>query len=211
MSSNVVRDLDVLLDSELTMRHIGKIVGACFYHLQRLKKVQRILGSSVTCRLVTAFVTSRLDYGNALLADLPQSTNAPLQRVQNAAVRLVSGLRHRDHVTSSLRELHWFPIRYRIMYKLYLTMHNAHVGRSSRYIIDILSPIADMPNRGRLRSSASSKYELPAIRLKIGKRAFSYTGPTYWNSLPSELTSITDTQTFKSRLKTHPFRLAYDC
>ena len=38
--SNVVHDLGVLLDSELTMRqHISKIVGVCFYHLRRLKKV----------------------------------------------------------------------------------------------------------------------------------------------------------------------------
>ena len=60
--SNVVRGLGVLLDSELTMRqHISKTVGECFYHLRRQKKVRRILGSSVTCRLVTAFVTSRLD------------------------------------------------------------------------------------------------------------------------------------------------------
>ena len=210
--SNVLRDLGVLLDSELTMRqHISKTVGACFYHLRRAKKVQRILGSSVTCRLVTAFVTSRLEYSNALLAGLPQSTIAPLQRVQNAAVHLVSELRPRDHVTSSLRELNWLPIRYRIMYKLCLTMHNAHAGRSPRYIIDTLSPIADMPNRRRLRSSASSKYELLAQSLKIGERAFSYSGPAYWNSLPSELTSIMDTQTFTSRLKTHLFRLAYDC
>ena len=42
--SNVVPDLGVLLDSELTMQqHISKIVGVCFYHLPRLKKVQRIL------------------------------------------------------------------------------------------------------------------------------------------------------------------------
>ena len=139
------------------------------------------------------------------------SRHWPMQRVQNSAVRLVSGLQRRDHVTSSLRELHWLPIRYRIMYKLCLTMHNVHVGRSPHYIIDTLSPIADMPNRGRLRSSASRKYELPALRLKIGERAFSYSGPAYWKSLPSELTSITDTQTFNSRLKTHLFRLVYDC
>ena len=73
--SNVVRDLGVLLDSELTMRqHISKIVGVCFYHLRRLKKVRRISGSSVTYRLVTAFVTSYLDYCNALLTGLPKTT-----------------------------------------------------------------------------------------------------------------------------------------
>ena len=41
-------------------------------------------------------------------------------------------------------------------------MHIAHVGRSPQHIIDTLSPIANMPNRGGLHLSASSKYELPA-------------------------------------------------
>ena len=166
----------------------------CFYHLQRLKKVSLILGFSITCRLVTAFVTSRLDYCNALLAGLPQSTITLLQRAQNAAVRLISGLRPGDHVSSSLRELQWRPIRYRIIFKLCLNMHNAHVDRSLRYIIDTLSLTADMPNSRRLRSSASNKYELPALHLKIGERAFSYSGPAFWNSLPRELTSVIDTQ-----------------
>ena len=90
-----------------------------------------------------------------------------------------------------------------------LLMHNAHVGRSQRHIIYTLSPIANMPNRGRLRSS--SKYELPAMPLKIGERAFSYSRLAFWNSLPSKLTSIIDTKTFKLRLKTNISRLAYDC
>ena len=89
-------------DSELTMRqHVGKVASLCNYHLRRLKKVRRILGPTITSRLVSAFVTSRLDYCNALLAGLPQPTIAQLQRVQNAAVRLVSNLRPRDKVSAS--------------------------------------------------------------------------------------------------------------
>ena len=59
-----------------------------------------------------------------------QSTIAHLQRVQNAAARLVCGLGPRDHVTKSQRELHCLPIRFHIVYKLCLMMHNVHTGFS---------------------------------------------------------------------------------
>ena len=48
------------------------------------------------------YYTLAMDYCNAVLAGLPWSTVAPLQRVQNAAARLVLGLSPRDHVSSAL-------------------------------------------------------------------------------------------------------------
>ena len=159
--SEVVPDLGVFLDSELTMRqHVGKVAGLCYYHLRRLKKVCRILGPTIMSRLVSAFVTSHLNYCNALLPCIPQSTIAQLQRVQNAAVSIVSNLRPRDEVSASLHDLHWLPIWYRIIYKLWLMMHNAHVGRSPRYM---LTATVHLPNRNRLRSSASTRYKLPGF------------------------------------------------
>jgi len=42
-----------------------------------------------------------------VLAGLPRCTTEPLQRVLNAAARLVRNLRGRDHVTRALQQLHW--------------------------------------------------------------------------------------------------------
>ena len=104
---NVVRDLGVLLDQELSMKqHINRVTSNCFFQIRRLKQVRRILGPEI----ITAFVTSRLDYCNSVLAGLPKSTIAPLQRVQNAAVRHITGIGQRDHVTPALQKLHWLPI-----------------------------------------------------------------------------------------------------
>jgi len=69
-------------------------------------------------------VISRLDYCNSLLASLPQSTLAPLQRVQTAAARLVFKLGARDHVTASMIQLHWQPVHWRIQFKLCCIMHS---------------------------------------------------------------------------------------
>ena len=88
--ATVVRDLGVLPDSELSLKkHISKIASVCYFHLRRLKPIRRILGRQITISLVNSFVLSRLDYCNSVLAGLPKSTIAPLQRFQNAAARLI--------------------------------------------------------------------------------------------------------------------------
>jgi len=107
---SIIHDLGVTLDCELSMKqHVTKVASSCFYHLRRLKQIRRLLGKEVTATC-SAFILSRLDYCNVLLAGLPRATIEPLQRVQNAAAPLVLNLRLRDHVTPALKELHWLPV-----------------------------------------------------------------------------------------------------
>ena len=104
LPSSVVRDLGVFFDSELIMKsHISRITGACFYQLRQLRAVPGQLGQEVTGRLVSAFIVSRLDYCNAILAGLPAITLAPLQRVMHATARVVYDLKPYDHVTPTLK------------------------------------------------------------------------------------------------------------
>jgi hypothetical protein len=76
--------------------------------------IRQQLGRDVTAKLVVAFVFSRLDYCNAVLADLSAATLALLQRLLHAAARLVNELRPHDHVTPTLKELHWLPTIQRV-------------------------------------------------------------------------------------------------
>jgi len=95
-------------------RHVSKVTSICFFHIRRLKQIRRLVGPDVTAALISAFVLSRLDYCNAVLSGLPESTIAPLQRAQNAAARLVKCLAPHDHITTALPDLHWLPVQYRI-------------------------------------------------------------------------------------------------
>jgi len=88
--STLVCDLGVYLDSKLSMKqHIAKVAASCFYHLHRLNQICRRVSSEVATCLVLALIMSRLDYCNSVLAGLPLAMIAPLQRVQNAAARLI--------------------------------------------------------------------------------------------------------------------------
>ena len=109
------RLLGVLLDAELTMKpHIARTAVTCFYHLRRIRQIRRRVVADISERLILALVTSRLDYCNSSLAGLPRSFLDPLQRVQNATARLIFELRSRDHVTPSLIQLHWLPVRFQV-------------------------------------------------------------------------------------------------
>ncbi len=76
-------------------------------------------------KLVHAFMTSRLDYCNALLGGCPSSSINKLQIVKNAAARVLIRSRKYDHITPILQSLHWLPIKFRISYKILLLAYKA--------------------------------------------------------------------------------------
>jgi len=144
---------------------------------------------------------SRLDYCNAVLVGLPKSTTKPLQRAQNAAARLVTRLGPRDHFSNALRSLHWLPVQERITYKLCLLMHLVHNNRVTSYLSDSVTATDNLSRSARLRSASSLHYKQLRTRLKLGERSFAFAGPAAWNTLPSSVQELSDTQSFKATSK----------
>jgi len=130
-------------------------------------------------------VLSRLDYCNAILVGLPQTTLSSLQRVLHAAAQMVLNLRLCNHVTPALLELHWLPIAERIDFKLCLLVHKALVGRAPTYIVDLIRPVADLPSRASLRTALSGDLYVPRTSRRFGDRAFAVAALHVWNNLPS--------------------------
>ena len=67
------------------------------------------------------------------------------------------------------------------------------------------------PSR-QLRSISDTRtFRIPFTKTKtFGQRAFSFTGPTQWNSLPYDVRHSVSTSSFKQALKTHLFKSAYN-
>ena len=87
-----VRNLGTWFDSKMSiLSHINKTCSSSFYYLYNMHRIRKYLSRSVTKSLVHSFITSRIDYCNSLLYGLLNSHNMRLQRIQNAAARLVTG------------------------------------------------------------------------------------------------------------------------
>lgn len=73
--SQEARNLGVVFDADFNFKtHVRGVTKTAFYHLRNISKVRPFLSLSQTERLMHAFITSRLDYCNALLCGLPKNT-----------------------------------------------------------------------------------------------------------------------------------------
>ena len=110
--SNNARNIGVVFDSHVNLeKHIMNTWKTAFYHLRNIAKIRNCLSQDNAETLVHAFISSKLDFCNALLYGLPQSVIDRLQYVQNCAARLVTRTRSSEHITPVLRRLHWLPVR----------------------------------------------------------------------------------------------------
>ncbi len=87
-----------------------------------------MLSKSNAEMLIHAFMTSRLDYCNALLGGCSECLINKLQMVQNAAARVLTRTRKYDHISPVLSTLQWLPTKHRIDFKILLITSKALNG-----------------------------------------------------------------------------------
>ena len=160
--------------------------------------------------VVHAFVTSRIDYCNGLLYGLPNCEIIKLQRVQNAAARLLTSSSKYSHITPVLKELHWLPVRFRIHFKILLLTFKALNGIALDYIKELIKVRKHVRYSLRSNSGITITHPVGKMLKSFGDRTFSVAAPTLWNALPASLRNTTSLITFKSCLKTYLFKLAFN-
>jgi len=202
-----VRNLGITVDQSLSFRpHISRVVSSCFYQLRRMKSSLKRLPSNTVRDIVNSFVISRIDYCNSLLAKSPQCSLRRLQRVMNAAARLVCRAGRKAHIAQLLRDrLHWLRVEQRVTFKLCLLVYKSLHDMAPSYLSELCRPAADNPARTRLRSAMQINLQVPRTKTLFGDRAFAVSGPLAWNSLPADLRAVNSANAFKSRLKTYLF------
>ena len=193
------------LDSNLSMGdHKTKTSSAAFYYLYNIRKIRKYLSKECTETLIQAFISSRLDYWNNLLHDLPAYKIQKLQRLQNSAARLVFHESKFCHITPLLRALHWLPVACRIVFKISLLTFTAIHKLTLNYISELVSP-KDTEGRYYLRSNNGKLLNIPPSKSlsTLGDRSFDMASPKLWNDLPLFIRNVSSINAFKKALTTH--------
>ena len=134
--------------------HVSRMCAGAYFQLHVIAKIRHCLTVNACKTIVHALVTSKLDYGNAVLFGINERLINKLQMTQNsAAQRLILRQRRRDHITPVLIALDWLPIGYRIACAKYWCWH---FKQSSAY----------EPCR-QLRSTSRSLLTVPVDRQEL--------------------------------------------
>ena len=72
------------------LSHFNNIWSSSFYYIYNIRRIRKYLSRQTAISVIHAFITSKLDYRNSLLYGLPTIHINKLQRVQNAAAKLVT-------------------------------------------------------------------------------------------------------------------------
>ena len=171
------------------------------------KFIRKFLSTDTTKILVHAFVILHLDYCNSLLFGLPAYQQERLQKVLNAAARVICFIPKYDRITPSLIKLHWLPVKQRIEFKIALLVFKAVNGLSPVYLTNLLQ--IQPTRRYKLRSDDKELLFIPRSKSKPGDCAFIIAGPRIWNNLPLDIRLSANLETFKKILKTYLFKKAY--
>ena len=195
--SKAVKNVGVWLDEHLNMDvHINKVNSHCYKMIKDIGRIRNILSDKHTEMLVHA-VISRLDYCNSLFFNISRSNIYKLQKVQNAAARLVARKRKRESISSTLRKLHWLPVESRVIFKILLLVFKCIRGMCSENLMSKLKF-----KKYNCRPDDYLKLETRKVSSKFGRRTFEYAGPRLWNSLPLNLRTEENIVRFKGQLKT---------
>uniref|UniRef100_A0A8C6PXI0 Reverse transcriptase domain-containing protein n=1 Tax=Nothobranchius furzeri TaxID=105023 RepID=A0A8C6PXI0_NOTFU len=200
--SQTIVNLGIKMDAALKMDpRVNHMVKSCSYQLRRLSKLKPILNRRHLETTIHAFITSRLDYSNAILFGISKAALSRFQLIQNATARFLTNTGRRQHISPILTRLHWLPVHYHIRKKFVLFVFKALNGLAPPHISELFTPC--MPGR-TLCSGDLHLLQIPRLCCKThGGQAFSVCDPKLWNDLPLDIRLSPSIGVFKSHLKTY--------
>ena len=194
--SDVVKNVGVWVDKNLDLTcHVNKIVAHCYKVLKDIGSIRSVLSQKHTEMLGHAVTSSRLDYCNSLFMNMCKENLMKLQKVQNAAARLVVRKRKRESIAGTIKELHWLRVESRVIFKILLLVFKGIQGKSSKNLqLDFKSH--------NYRPEDFLKLKTNFYKSKYGRRTFKYNAPRLWNALPLHIRTEEKLETFKKLVKT---------
>ena len=128
------RNLGFIFDSDLSFSdQINSVSKSWHFHIRDIRRIRHLPLSTATA-LANSLISSKLDYCNSLYSGISQTNLNKLQRIQNSLARVITNTSKYQHITPTLKKLHWLPVKQRIDYKICLLTYKTLANQQPTYL-----------------------------------------------------------------------------
>ena len=178
--------------------HIDEMKRKTFGTLLFINRIKDNLDRDTRIIVVQSLVLSIINYCSVIWGSANATQISRVQKMQNFAAKVAQGKSRKfDHVTPVLKELNWLNISKKITYDTLLTMF--------KFMHQIYpSYLQHFPTVNEVVNSNTRQHDMlyvPKCRTNMGSNSLVIKGPKLWNSLPSQIKSINNIKTFKTKIK----------
>ena len=204
--SKSVKNLGVFMDCNMTFSiHIDelrkKVTGTLLY----LNRVCDKFDSDCRVMVVQSLVMSVLNYCLRVWGSINKTQMDRLQKLQNFAIRVaIGGVRKYDHVTTLFKKLGWMQMDAKYFYDVCTLIFKIVNNQLPDWLFSM--PTVEEMRGVEVNTRYRNSLHVPRTRTNLGARALNVKGPTFWNSLPTDIKSCHTLFSFKSKLNNYIVR-----
>ena len=122
-----------------------------------------------------------------------QNSNT-LEKLQNEAARVVTGLTRSVSLENLYKECGWVPLSTRRQEQKLLFMFKAVNGLTPDYIYELIPPLVSDTSQYTLRNSRN--INIPFTRTEISRKSYIPSSVSLWNSLEDDIRSSSNLSGF---------------
>jgi len=177
---NHTKFLGVIIDQNISWKnHIAYISGKVAKGIGIIKKARKYLNKETLINLYYSFIYPYLIYCNHVWGNACKSYLEPLFRLQKKIVRIICGVKPREHTEGLFLKLKLLKLEKINTYLVSRLMFKVHHGIITMFG-DMFIKNKDIHN---YETRQSDHYHIPSSDKEIGKANFRYNGAITWNSI----------------------------
>lgn len=196
--TETARNLGLILDQKLRFKqHVSSCLQKAYNNLRQIFHNRHLFNYQSKVTLCNSLVLSKVDFCDSVYGPCLDSRDCNrIQKLQNACLRLIFGIKKYERISHTLKEVKWLNMSNRRYLHAACLFHKILLYKAPPYLYDRITFRTDVHNLN-LRFKGVT---IPLHYTEFGKRGFSYQFAKFYNELPLDLKTMSVPR-FRNQLK----------
>ena len=197
---NKVKYLGVTIDKNLNWNdHVSTLCAKISPKIGLLRKLKYKIPKDQLITIYQSIIQPHFDYAISVWGQTSKSNINALQRLQNRAARIITGIYDwTESVSKLITALGWMTIEQRVKYFTLILTYKCLNGKAPSYLTDTFTIHESVYNT---RLCDGFNLTPPKVNIELFKHSFLFTGSVGFNSLPKHLKQCSTLTAFKKELR----------